>query len=75
MPLDALLREKASLKAGLARAASAFESAAGRSLGRPERDALRPLFLRYWKLRRAARRREGAESDGGGDGPTLMATG
>ena len=56
MPLSEVLREKAALKAGLASASAAFEAGAGRPLERAEREALRPLYLRYWKLRRAARR-------------------
>ena len=51
-----MLREKAALKAGLASAAASFEAGTGRPLERGEREALRPLYLRYWKLRRAARR-------------------
>ena len=64
MPLEAVLREKAALKAGLAAAAAAHARGTGRSaLGRAERDALRPLFLRYWKLRRAVRRRAAGGAD------------
>jgi len=48
-----LAAEKAALKRQLRQLDADFEASTGRAPGRAEKEALRPLYVRYWRLKRA----------------------